>query len=142
MLKAHRTSKGKGSGGEGNHQLGARRKCYCQQPSQHLCQRDFPGDSVVKNLLYLLDFPGGAVDRNPPAKAGDTGSTPGLGKIPQAAEPLSPCTTTEPTCSRAQELQLSEGCAPQREATAMRNPGTTRKSSPYLPKLEKPHSQQ
>ena len=54
------TSRGKGSWGEGNHQLGARRKCYCQQPSQHLCQRDFPGGSVVKNLLYLVDFPGGA----------------------------------------------------------------------------------
>ena len=25
------------------------------------------------------DFPGGAVVRNPPAKAGDTGSSPGLG---------------------------------------------------------------
>ena len=29
-----------------------------------------------------LDFPGGAVDRNPPANAGDTGSIPGLGRFP------------------------------------------------------------
>ena len=26
------------------------------------------------------DFPGGAEDKNPPANAGDTGSTPGLGR--------------------------------------------------------------
>ena len=26
------------------------------------------------------DFPGGAVVKNPPAKAGDTGSSPGLGR--------------------------------------------------------------
>ena len=27
-----------------------------------------------------LDFPGGAVVKNPPAKAGDMGSSPGLGR--------------------------------------------------------------
>ena len=31
-----------------------------------------------KNLIG--DFPGGAVVKNPPASAGDTGSTPGLGR--------------------------------------------------------------
>ena len=36
-------------------------------------------------------FPGGAVVKNPPANAGDTGSG---GKSPHAAEQLSPCTTT------------------------------------------------
>ena len=35
-------------------------------------------------------FPGGAVVENLPANAGDTGSSPGLGKIPHAAEQLSP----------------------------------------------------
>ena len=46
-------------------------------------------------------FPGGAVVENPPAKAGDTGSSPGLGRshMPRsdcAREPqlLSPCATT------------------------------------------------
>ena len=39
-------------------------------------------------------FPGGAVVRNPPANAGDTGSSPWSGKIPHAVEQLSPCTTT------------------------------------------------
>ena len=30
--------------------------------------------------LYLPDFPGGTVVKNPPANAGDTGSGPGLGR--------------------------------------------------------------
>ena len=49
-------------------------------------------------LTYLKsdkqDFPGGAVVKNPPANAGDTGSSPGLGRFPHAVEQLSPCTTT------------------------------------------------
>ena len=44
-------------------------------------------------------FPGGAVVENLPANAGDTGSDPWSGKIPHAAEQLSPqATTTEPVC--------------------------------------------
>ena len=51
------------------------------------------------NLKIWWDFPGGAVARNPPANAGDVGSSPGPGRSPQAAEQLSPCaTTTEPAC--------------------------------------------
>ena len=45
------------------------------------------------------DFCGGAVVKNPPANAGGHGFEPWSGKIPRAAEQLSPCaTTTEPTC--------------------------------------------
>ena len=33
-------------------------------------------------------FPGGAVVENLPANAGDTGSSPGLGRFPHAAEQL------------------------------------------------------
>ena len=44
-----------------------------------------------------LGFPGGAVVKNPPANAGDMGSSPGLGRFLHAVEQLSPCaTTTEP----------------------------------------------
>ena len=32
--------------------------------------------------LYLTDFPGGAVAKNPPANAGGMGSTPGPGRWP------------------------------------------------------------
>ena len=43
-----------------------------------------------------MDFPGGAVVKNPPANAGH-GFDPCSGKIPHAAEQLSPyATTTEP----------------------------------------------
>ena len=42
-------------------------------------------------------FPGGAVVESLPANAGDTGSSPGLGSIPRAAEQLGPwATVTEP----------------------------------------------
>ena len=52
---------------------------------------------VLKNVW--LDFPGGAVDKNPPAKAGDMGSIPSLGRFHNASEQLSPCTTaTKSVC--------------------------------------------
>ena len=42
-------------------------------------------------------FPGGAVVESLPANAGDTGSSPGLGRSHMPLEQLSPCaTTTEP----------------------------------------------
>ena len=54
----------------------------------------FPTQGVKKRGR---GFPGGAVVKNPPANAGHTGSSPWSGKIPHAAEQLSPCaTTTEP----------------------------------------------
>ena len=31
--------------------------------------------------IMVWDFPGGTVDKNPPANAGDTGSIPGLGRF-------------------------------------------------------------
>ena len=34
--------------------------------------------AIIKKI-YKQDFPGGAVVKNPPANAGDTGSIPGLG---------------------------------------------------------------
>ena len=38
----------------------------------------------------IRGFPGGAVVENLPANAGDTGSSPGSGRIPHAAEQLGP----------------------------------------------------
>ena len=32
--------------------------------------------------MYFLDFPGGAVVKNPPANAGDTGLSPDTGRSP------------------------------------------------------------
>ena len=47
-------------------------------------------EPMFKNIVG--DFPGGAVDKNPPANAEDTGSSPGPGRphMPQ----LRLCTTT------------------------------------------------
>ena len=51
----------------------------------------------------LLEFPGGAVVKNPPCKAGDSGLIPAWGtRILHAVEQLSPCdTATEPAHSGA-----------------------------------------
>ena len=52
------------------------------------------------------DFPGGTVVENLPAKAGDTGSSPGPGKPPHAAEQQSLCATATEACvPRARALQ-------------------------------------
>ena len=86
---------------------------------QKLDRGDFPGD-----------FPGGAVVENLPANAGDTGSSPGLGRshMPRsnwAREPQLP------------SLRVWSLCSATREAAIMRGPRTTMKSGPRLPQLEK-----
>ena len=47
--------------------------------------------------MHLEGFPGGAVVKNPPANAGDVGSSAGPGRFPHVVKQLSLCaTTTEP----------------------------------------------
>jgi len=68
----------------------------------------------------MLDFPGGTVDRNPPANAGDMGSMSRKSsrKTPHTVGQLSlRAPVTETSLSRAFAQQ-------QREATAMRSPHT------------------
>ena len=79
--------------------------------------------SPLSNIYFenTWDFPGGTVGKSPPANAGDTGSSPGPGKILHTVEQLSPCaTTTEPA--------LQSPYSATREATAMRSPRTTMKT--------------
>ena len=82
-------------------------------------------DNLIKSSKtkkYARDFPGGAVVENLPANAGDTGSSPGLGRshMPwsnwaHAPQLLSPrATTTEACMPRAQALQQEK--PPQWEA--------------------------
>ena len=53
---------------------------------------------ISDNLKKDTDFPGGTVVKNPPANAGDTGSSPGPGRS-HMSRSNSPCAaTTEPTC--------------------------------------------
>ena len=75
-------------------------------------------------------FPGGAVVENLPASAGDTGSSPGLGR------------SRMPRSSWAREPQLLSLrvwslCSATREATMVRGPCTVMRSGPHLPQLEK-----
>ena len=68
----------------------------------------FDSKPKVHTLKLLLDrgFPGGAVVKNPPAKAGDTGLSPGPGRshTPQSNSAHSPQLLS--LHSRAQEPQL------------------------------------
>ena len=75
-------------------------------------------------------FPGGAVVENLPANAGDTGSSPGLGRfhMPRsnwAAEP------------QLLSLHIWSLCSATREAAIVRGPRTAMESGPRLPQLEK-----
>ena len=79
---------------------------------------------------YFRGFPGGAVVENLPAKAGDTGSSPGLGGSHMLRS------------NWARELQLLSLrfwslCSATREAAIVRGLRTTMKSDPRLPQLEK-----
>ena len=106
-----------------------------------------------------MDFPGGAVDRNPSANAGNTGSFPDLGRfhIPQSNQVPVPRLLS--SHSRACEPQLLKPwhprscccnhwslrtwslCSTAREAMAIRNSCTIMKRRPCLSQLEKsPHS--
>ena len=82
------------------------------------------------NKKLYKGFPGGAVVENLPANAGDTGSSPGLGRshMPQsnwAREPQLP------------SLRVWSLCSSTREAAIVRGPRTAIKSGPRLPQLEK-----
>ena len=57
-----------------------------------------------------MDFPGGAVVKNPPAKAGDKGSSPGPGRshMPRSNKAHAPQLLS--LRSKARELQLLSPC--------------------------------
>ena len=78
----------------------------------------------------LRGFPGGAVVENLPANAGDTGSSPGLGRshMPRSNWAREP---------QLLSLRLWSLCCATRGVTIVRGPRTTMKSGPRLPQLEK-----
>ena len=78
----------------------------------------------------MVGFPGGAVVESLPANAGDTGSSPGLGRshMPgsnQAREP------------QLLSLRVWSLCSATREAAMVRGPRTAMKSGPRSPQREK-----
>ena len=85
---------------------------------------------TVHQILKFLGFPGGAVVENLPANAGDTGSSPGLGR------------SHMPWSNWAREPQLLSLhiwslCSATREAAIVRGPRTAMKSGHRSPQLEK-----
>ena len=81
-------------------------------------------NSVVKG------FPGGAVVENLPANAGDTGSSPGLGRSHMPRSNLA----CEP---QLLSLHIWSLCSATREAAIVRGPRTVMKSGPRLLQLQK-----
>ena len=83
----------------------------------------------IRNKSEFLGFPGGAVVENLPANAGDTGSSPGLGRSHMLRS------------NWAREPQLLSLRSTTREAVTVRGPRTTMRSGPRLPQLEKAFAQ-
>ena len=91
-------------------------------------------DSNPKKRVSLKNkpggFPGGAVVENLPANAGDTGSSPGLGR----SHMLRSNWAREP---QLLSLRVWSLCTATREAAMVRRPRTAMKSGPRSPQLEK-----
>ena len=70
----------------------------------------------ITKYLRVWGFPGGAVVESLPANAGDTGSSPGLGRSLHAAEQLGPCATTTEPARLEPVLRNKRGCDGERPA--------------------------
>ena len=110
---------------------GGNRCCKREQTANYDVRN--PGDwcgrkKRIKN--YGTGFPGGAVVENLPANAGDTGSSPGLGRshMPRSNWACEP---------QLLSLRVWSLCSATREATTVRGPHTAMKSGPRSPQLEK-----
>ena len=79
---------------------------------------------------HYWGFPGGAAVGNLPAGAGDTGSSPGLGRshMPRSGWAREP---------QLLSLRVWSLCSATREAVTVRGPCTVMRSGPRLPQLEK-----
>ena len=111
--------------GENGKEYGRKKEVICQN---------------VKNIFQ--GFPGGAVVKNPPANAGDTSLSPGLGRshMPRSNKPMRHsywACALEPTSHNHWSPRTYSPCFTTREATAMRSLCTTTKNSPRSPQLEK-----
>ena len=85
------------------------------------------------------DFPGGSVVGNPPANAGDTGSSPGPGGSHMPRSDWARVPRLLSLRSGAREPQLLSPCSTTREATARRGSHTAMKSGPRSPQSEEAH---
>ena len=81
-------------------------------------------------IRSILGFPGSAVVESLPANAGDTGSSPGLGRshMPQSGWAREP---------QLLSLRVRSLCSATGEAAMVRGPRTAMRSGPRLPQMEK-----
>ena len=88
----------------------------------------------IKYKMCAWGFPGGAVVENLPVNAGDTGSSPGLGRshVPRSNWAREP---------QLLSLRVWSLCSATREAATVRGPRTAMKSGPCSPQLEKARAQ-
>ena len=88
----------------------------------------YPEKTIIQKDVQ--GFPGGAVVENPPANAGDTGSSPGLGRshMPRSNWAHEP---------QLLSLHVRSMCSATREAVIVRGLCTAMKSGPCLLQLEK-----
>ena len=91
-------------------------------------EREGDGSALDSFFKKNQGFPGGVVVENLPANAGDTGSSPGLGR------------SHMPRSNWAREPQLLSLrnwslCPATREAATVKGPRTAMKSGPRLPQL-------
>ena len=98
-----------------------------QRPQKYFTNQNFI--HFIKDTK-TLGFPGGAVVENLPANAGDTGSSPGLGRshMPRSNWACEP---------QLLSLRVWSLCSARREAAIVRGPRTAMKRGPHLPQLEK-----
>ena len=103
-----------------------------QVPSPRWAQEFHNHRNMVGRVIKspVGGFPGGAVVENLPANAGDTGSSPGLGRshMPRSNWAREP---------QLLSLRVWSLCSATREATTVRGPRTAMKSGPRLPQLER-----
>ena len=99
---------------------------------EELENRNTPSTSnkIATVIKKFLGFPSGAVVENLPANAGDTGSSPGMGRshMPQSNWAREP---------QLLSLRVWSLCSATREAAIVRGLRTVMKSGARLPQLEK-----
>ena len=109
-------------------------------PGSHFTSETSSSIISPTTVLRLTDFPGGAEDKNLPAKAEGVGSIPGAGRFSCRGATSPRITTTESKCCNYWGPCTQSLCSAIREVTAMRSLHTaTRESLHKATKIQ--HSQ-
>ena len=95
---------------------------------------------ILISIKIVLNFPGGGVDKNLPAHAGDTDSIPGPGRVHMLQSNQAQVPQLLSLSSRAGEQQLQRLCALNSVLHSKRsqhNEKPQRKAAPRSPQLDK-----